>query len=101
MMRYFVYVVFCAAAALAGQKKPLPKPAASKPLVPKPAAIVPISVDPINPHYLRFRGRPVVLITSGEHYGAVLNSAFDYVKYLDTLHQNGMNLARIMNGTWV
>ena len=29
------------------------------------------------------------MITSAEHYGAVLNRAFDYVKYLDTLEANG------------
>jgi Cellulase (glycosyl hydrolase family 5) len=67
----------------------------------KPNAAKVISVDPVNPRYLRFRGRTVVLITSGEHYGAVLNSAFDYVKYLDTLHALGMNLTRIFNGTYV
>ncbi len=32
-----------------------------------------------------------MLITSGEHYGAVLNADFDYVKYLDALAQDGLN----------
>ena len=37
----------------------------------------PISLHPDNPHYFLFRGKPTVLITSGEHYGAVLNLDFD------------------------
>src|SRR5207253_2868269 len=36
-----------------------------------------ISLHPDNGHYLLFRGKPTVLITSGEHYGAVLNGDFD------------------------
>jgi hypothetical protein len=58
-------------------------------------------VDAVNPHYLRFHGQTATLISSGEHYGAVLNSAFDYINYLDTLHENKMNLARVLNGTFV
>ena len=45
----------------------------------------PLRLHPDNPHYFLFRGKPTVLITSGEHYGAVLNGRFDYRKYLDTL----------------
>ena len=37
----------------------------------------PIRAHPDNPHYYLFRGRPTVLITSAEHYGAVINRAFD------------------------
>jgi len=44
-----------------------------------------ISVSKRNPHYLEYRGSPVVLITSAEHYGSVLNRDFDYVRYLETL----------------
>ena len=36
-------------------------------------------------HYFLFRGRPAFLITSGEHYGAVLNREFDYGPYLAEL----------------
>src|SRR5882724_2400237 len=43
-----------------------------------------LRLHPRNPHYFLFRGKPTVLITSGEHYGAVLNLDFNYVKYLDT-----------------
>ena len=43
----------------------------------------PLALHPDNPHYFLWRGKPTVLITSGEHYGAVLNLDFDYVPYLD------------------
>src|SRR5947208_3574989 len=33
----------------------------------------PLALHPDNPHYFLFRGKPAVLVTSGEHYGAVLN----------------------------
>ncbi|MFN7944819.1 MAG: PA14 domain-containing protein [Blastocatellia bacterium] len=57
-----------------------------------------LALYPDNPHYFLFRGKPTVLITSGEHYGAVLNPDFDYVKYLDTLRRDGMNLTRTFTG---
>ena len=44
----------------------------------------PITLHPQNPHYFLYKDKPTVLITSGEHYGAVLNLDFDYVKYLNT-----------------
>ena len=53
-----------------------------------------------NPHYLEFRGRPVVLVTSAEHYGAVLNSKFDHKKYLSTLNSHGFNLTRTFSGAY-
>src|SRR5205809_5762670 len=61
----------------------------------------PLALHPQNPHYFLFRGRPTVLITSGEHYGAVLNLDFDYKKYLDTLAQDGLNLTRTFSGAYV
>jgi len=60
-----------------------------------------ITLHPENPHYFLFRGKPTVLITSGEHYGAVLNLGFDYVKYLDTLRADDLNLTRIFSGAYV
>jgi hypothetical protein len=54
----------------------------------------PISLDPLNPHYYVFNGQPTVLITSAEHYGAVINLDFDYIAYLDALKANGMNYTR-------
>jgi hypothetical protein len=51
----------------------------------------PLVLHPTNPHYFLFRGKPAIIITSGEHYGAVMNLDFDYVKYLETLRSDGMN----------
>jgi hypothetical protein len=59
---------------------------------------LPIQLHPDNPHYFLWRGQPTVLITSGEHYGAVLNVDFDYVKYLDTLAADKLNLTRTWTG---
>ena len=39
----------------------------------------PIRLHPSNPHYYLFNGQPTVLITSAEHYGAVVNLDFNYV----------------------
>ncbi|HUV62551.1 MAG TPA: hypothetical protein VMW24_01570 [Sedimentisphaerales bacterium] len=47
--------------------------------------VTPIRLHPDNPHYFLWRNRPTILITSGEHYGAVLNRQFDYEKYLQML----------------
>jgi hypothetical protein len=43
----------------------------------------------------------VALITSGEHYGAVLNGAFDYRRYLDTLAADGLNFTRLFGGSYI
>ena len=60
----------------------------------------PIRLHPDNPHYFLFRGKPTVLITSGEHYGAVLNRDFKYRKYLETLQKLGFNLTRTFTGVY-
>jgi hypothetical protein len=60
-----------------------------------------LQLHPENPHYLLWRGRPTLVITSGEHYGAVLNLDFDYRIYLDTLAREGMNGTRTWVGTYV
>lgn len=60
----------------------------------------PIRLHPGNPHYFLFRGRPTILITSAEHYGAVLNLDFDYAKYVDTLRRDGMNHTRLFVGAY-
>jgi hypothetical protein len=61
----------------------------------------PISLHPDNAHYFLFHGKPTVLLTSAEHYGAVLNSDFNYSKYLDALHAKGFNLTRIFTGVYM
>ncbi len=60
----------------------------------------PIRLHPENPSYYLFRGKPAVLITAAEHYGAVLNGAFNYLRYLDTLQRDGMNLTRVFSGVY-
>lgn len=65
------------------------------------ACAQPIRQHPRNPQYFDWKGRPTVLITSAEHYGAVVNPDFDYVRYLDTLAKAGLNYTRIFTGTYV
>jgi hypothetical protein len=60
-----------------------------------------LALHPTNPRYFLWRGKPTVLVGSGEHYGAVLNRAFDYVKYLDTLQRCGLNHTRLFTGLYV
>jgi hypothetical protein len=60
----------------------------------------PISLNPQNPHYFLYKEKPTILITSGEHYGAVLNLDFDYTTYLDELKSNGLNLTRTFSGAY-
>lgn len=64
------------------------------------ASAQPVALYTGNPHYLCIDGRPAVLVTSGEHYGAVLNRDFDYVRYLDTLRADRLNLTRTFSGTY-
>ena len=63
-------------------------------------AAEPIRLHPDNPHYFLWRGQPTVLITSAEHYGALLNLDFDYVKYLDALARDELNLTRVFSGAY-
>lgn len=60
----------------------------------------PLALHPDNPHYFLWRGRPEVIITSGEHYGAVLNLDFDYRRYLDTLAKDHLNGTRLWAGSY-
>ena len=77
-------------------------PALAAATIPSPkAARPPIALDPDNPHYFLWHGQPTILIGSGEHYGAVLNRQFDYVKYLDTLQKCGLNHTRLFTGLYV
>jgi hypothetical protein len=57
-------------------------------------------VHPENPHYFEFRGKPAVIVTSGEHYGAVLNLDFDFARYLETLERDGLNGTRTFAGAY-
>jgi hypothetical protein len=68
---------------------------------PQTAKLQPIRLHPENPHYFLFRGKAVALITSGEHYGGVLNKDFDYHRYLDSLKADGLNYTRLFAGSYV
>jgi hypothetical protein len=58
----------------------------------------PIRVWPVNPRYFERDGKPIVLVTSDHHYGAVIDADFDFAVYLDSLAASGMNLTRIYPG---
>jgi len=59
-----------------------------------------LKLHPANPHYFLWRVKPTILITSGEHYGAVLNREFDYTKYFKKLQAHGFNLTRTFSGAY-
>jgi hypothetical protein len=63
-------------------------------------AAPPLRLHPENPHYFLFRGQPTVLVTSGEHYGAVLNLDFDYKSYLAELQRHNLNHTRTFAGAY-
>jgi hypothetical protein len=63
-------------------------------------AAEPIRLHPENGHYFLWRGKPTILVTSGEHYGAVLNLDFDFDRYLATLAADGLNHTRTFSGTY-
>lgn len=67
----------------------------------RPAETQPIQLLPANPHYFLWRGRPTVLIGSGEHYGMVLNAELNPRRYLDTLQTDGLNYTRLFSGAYV
>ncbi|MDN3203751.1 hypothetical protein [Algoriphagus sediminis] len=60
----------------------------------------PIKLLEANPHYFEYKGEPLVLVTSAEHYGALINTAFDFETYLKTLKRDGMNYTRIFMGSY-
>ncbi len=60
----------------------------------------PIRLHPENQHYFLYKGKPLALISSAEHYGGVLNLDFDYQRYFETLSEDGMNYTRIFTGTY-
>jgi hypothetical protein len=53
-----------------------------------------VKIDPENPKYLLFRGKPLVLVSASEHYGSVINRPFDFEKYLDDAAARGMTMTR-------
>ena len=60
-----------------------------------------LKLDPENHHYFLFNGQPEILIGSTEHYGAVLNLDFNYIKYLNEVAASGLNVTRTFSGIYV
>jgi hypothetical protein len=60
-----------------------------------------VRLYPGNRKYLEYKGKPVILITSAEHYGAVVNMDFDEIVYLEKLADEGFNYTRIFTGTYI
>ena len=53
-----------------------------------------VKINPENPKYLLFRGKPLALITASEHYGSVINRPFNFEKYLDDAAAHKMTMTR-------
>jgi len=53
-----------------------------------------VKIDPENPKYLLFRGKPLLLLSASEHYGSVINRPFDYEEYLADAQQHKMTMTR-------
>jgi hypothetical protein len=53
-----------------------------------------VKIDPQNPKYLLFRGKPLILLSASEHYGSVINRPFDFEKYLDDAQAHKMTMTR-------
>jgi hypothetical protein len=60
-----------------------------------------IRLHPQNPHYFLYLGKTTALVTSGEHYGSVINADFDFHRYLATLEKDGLNYTRLFPGSYV
>ncbi|GAB3277946.1 hypothetical protein GCM10027347_52050 [Larkinella harenae] len=58
-------------------------------------------LHPQNPHYFQYQNKPMVLVGSGEHYGAVINLDFDYKTYLQATATDGMNTTRLFTGAYI
>ncbi len=65
-----------------------------------PATAEPLQLHPQNGHYFEWRNKATILVTSGEHYGAVLNLDFDFDRYLTALAADGLNHTRTFSGTY-
>jgi hypothetical protein len=53
------------------------------------------SVHPDNHRVFLYRGKPMKILTSAEHYGAVVNGDFDYEIYLKEMQRTGQNMTRV------
>ena len=53
------------------------------------------SVHPKNHRCFLYRGEPIKIVTAAEHYGAVMNTNFDYNVYLKEMQRTGQNQTRV------
>jgi hypothetical protein len=53
-----------------------------------------VRIDPANPKYLLFRGKPLILLSASEHYGSVINRPFDFERYLDDAQAHHITMTR-------
>ncbi len=60
----------------------------------------PLRIHPENGRYFEINGRAGVLVGSSEHYGAVIHTGFDYIRYLDEVRACGLNYLRVFSGTY-
>jgi hypothetical protein len=58
----------------------------------------PVKVDPTNPHYFSYRGKPLVLVTSDNTWFTVNAADYDFVKFIDALAANRNNFTRLYPG---
>ncbi len=56
---------------------------------------LPIRIHPQNSKLFEFRGKPLVLVTPTEHYGAVMNRPFRFERYLADAADKGITLTRL------
>ncbi len=54
-----------------------------------------LSLLPENPKFFELRGKPFMLVTATEHYGAVMNRPFNYDRYLRHAAEVGHTLTRL------
>ncbi len=59
--------------------------------------VMPIRVHPENPKVFEFRGKPLMLVTATEHYGAVMNRPFRFERYLADAADKWMTLTRLFS----
>lgn len=52
-------------------------------------------VHPDNHRCFLYQGKPLKILTSAEHYGAVLNADFDYRRYVEEMARTGQNMTRV------
>ncbi len=60
-----------------------------------------LQLHPENPHYFLYKNKPLLIVSSAEHYGSAINKAFDYKKYFETLSKDGLNYTRLFAGSYI